>query len=172
MKFFFIMAFLIVPYHLNAMHKSLNGIEKELVLLYINLHGISDLQRKINPPDLTSQKNIKRPTLNEPPFVFPIKFYFFSIDYECNTLTKAIFDQIKTIESMYGYNPKGITSYDGHYCIKEKPTNYLGHHTRYYWFSHGTVYIRSKIKNKNALKELVEQENTRIRNIVNKSIIS
>lgn len=156
------------------MHKSLNDIEKRLVLLYIDLHGISDIQKKINSLNLlTSKKEIKNPELNEPPFTLSIKNYFFSIDYEQNPLTKAIFDQIKTIEDMYGYHPNKITKHDGHYCINENPTNYLGHHTRYYWFSKSTVYIKSKIKNKNELKELVEQENSRIHNLMrNKSIIS
>lgn len=169
MKFFSsITFFILLPCLLNAMNnKPLNQIERSLVGMYIQLNGLSNFKKKVAPQ--SSNQNIHNP-LGVPPFEFKNIAHFFKVDYETNNLTRAIFDQIQSIEARHGYYPKKKYIYDGHYCMEVKPTNYLGHYTRYYWLEGKIgVYTVSKIKNRKALNDIAIEETERLAAVLAKA---
>jgi hypothetical protein len=164
MKFFSrITFFILAPCLLNAVNNNpLNQIERSLVGKYIQLNGLSNFKKKV-------ALQSSNPLLSVSPFEFKMTEYFFKSDCETNNLTKAIFDQIQSIEAKYGYNSKRKRTYDGHYCMETKPTNYLGHYTRYYWLEgKSSVYTVSKIKNRKVLNDIAIEEIGRLAAVINK----
>ncbi len=165
MKFFSrITFFILAPCLLNAMdNKPLHQIERSLVGKYIQLNGLSNFKKKV-------ALQSSNPLLSISFFEFKITEYFFKSDCETNNLTRAIFDQIQSIEEKYGYNFKRKRIYDGHYCMEIKPTNYLGHYTRYYWVEgKSSVYTVSKIKNRKALNDIATKETERMAAVLAKA---
>lgn len=120
----------------------LNEIEKNILKKQVNIRSIIETA-------LEKEKKQKH-------FELTIEDVFSSKE-SIDTLTKAVFAKIYSIEEVGGYRPQRIRHNDCRHIITFDPTNYLGKYSRYYWMDElqESVRVELKITDSGIVKEFL-----------------